>query len=82
MLHISTFSAKKQAGEIFSFQAFKNETVKPASVFFFFGPVKQFLSYFNEDIIMVDNTHADETEDNKFYGYIDHPEIFEEIYIN
>jgi len=31
---------------------------------------------------MVDNTHADETEDNKFYGYIDHPEIFEEIYLN
>ena len=44
--------------------------------------IKQFLSHFNEDIIMVDNTHADETEDNKFYGYIDHPEIFEEIYLN
>ncbi len=42
--------------------------------------IKQFLSCFDEDIITVDNTHSDETEDWNFYGYYDHPEIFEEIY--
>lgn len=42
--------------------------------------IKQFLSYFDEDIITVDNTHSDETDDRNFYGYYDHPEIFEEIY--
>lgn len=42
--------------------------------------IKQFLSYFNKNIITVDNTHSDKTEAQNFYGYYAHPEIFEEIY--
>ena len=44
--------------------------------------IKQFLSCFNEDIIIVDNTYSDETDEWHFYGYYEHPEIFEEIYKN
>lgn len=42
--------------------------------------IKQFLSFFDEDIIKVDNTYSDFLEDYHFYGYYDHPEIIEEIY--
>ena len=45
-----------------------------------FSIIKQFLSTFDEDIITVDNSYSDLLEDYHFYGYIDHPEIFEEIY--
>lgn len=45
-----------------------------------FSIIKQFLSSFDEDIITVDNTYSDEVNDENCYGYIDHPEIFEEIY--
>ena len=44
--------------------------------------IKQFLACFDEDIITVDNTYSDETEDDNFYGYIDHPEIIKEIYLS
>lgn len=44
--------------------------------------IKQFLSCFDKDIITVDNTYADLLEDYHFYGYIDNPEIFEEIYLH
>lgn len=42
--------------------------------------IKKFLLMFNKDIITVDNTYSDETDGEYFYGYTDHPEIFEEIY--
>ena len=45
-----------------------------------YSVIKQFLSCFDEDIIKVDNTYSDETDEWQFYGYSDHPEIFEEIY--
>jgi hypothetical protein len=47
-----------------------------------YSVIKQFLSCFDEDIIKVDNTYSDETDEWQFYGYSDHPEIFEEIYSN
>ncbi|MBR2876786.1 MAG: hypothetical protein IKC01_06590 [Clostridia bacterium] len=42
--------------------------------------IKRFLSCFESEIIKVDNTFSDETEEWKFYGYPENPEIFEEIY--
>lgn len=59
-----------------------DDTYKLSSIGFNddYSVIKEFLSCFDEDIITVDNTYSDLLEDYHFYGYIDHPEIFEEIY--
>ena len=61
-----------------------DDTYKLSSVGFNddYSVIKEFLSCFDEDIITVDTTYSDEMDEENFYGYIDNPKIFEEIYSN